>query len=75
MMNKEQIEAHRVNSDEIVYAPDPDVEWPEAKCYSSKTLVCEILTDILNLTLLANPKERQAITEKIAELHMMHRTR
>ena len=72
-MNKEQIEAHRVNSDEIVYAPDPDADW--GHCYEGKVLVCEILTDILNLTLLANPKERQAITEKIAELHMMHRTR
>ena len=72
-MNKEQIEAHRVNSDEIVYAPDPDMEWPEAKCYSSKTLVCEILTDILDLALVAECHDKDAIKEKIVELHEMYR--
>ena len=62
-----------VSKKDAVYTLNPSREWPEAKCYSSKTLVCEILTDILNLTLLANPKERQAITEKIEELHEMYR--
>ena len=70
-MNQHQIKAHRVSSDDLVYALDPDM--PEARFYSGKTLVCEILTDILNLTLFASPKEREAIVEKIAELHEMYR--
>ena len=69
-MNKDQITAHRVSSDDLVYMMNPDIE---TRCYSGKTLVCEILTDILNLTLFASPKEREAITEKIKELHEMYR--
>ncbi len=50
--------------------PQPG-QWPS--CYRGKVLVCEILTDILELTLFANPNEREAIAKKIEELRVMYR--
>jgi len=69
-MNKDEITAHRVSSDDLVYAINPDTD---TRCYSGKTLVCEILTDILDLALVAECNDKDAIKEKIEELHEMYR--